>query len=165
MKNSETLTKIQLIRELDRFADNAPIKISVGARSYPISCVISGGSLKDGWAVFLETPTNTLENDFAEVAAKLEADEPLTELERYTAAGAIRDWIARVERAANIGKAKKPNSGKNLDGKRTGRKKIFTPERITELAELKAQGLTLREIGEKFDISESRVSRLLKSIK
>lgn len=44
MKNNiNTITKKQLIDELERYDDDAPILLNVKSRNYPINCVISGG--------------------------------------------------------------------------------------------------------------------------
>jgi hypothetical protein len=50
MNNIKSITKSQLITELAEFSDDAEIVISIGAKSYPIDCVISGSG-----KVFLES--------------------------------------------------------------------------------------------------------------
>jgi hypothetical protein len=59
-KLAQTITKAQLIKELEGYTDDAPILVSVGKKSYPINCVLSGSTVDEAdeffYAVFLETP-------------------------------------------------------------------------------------------------------------
>lgn len=105
------------------------------------------------------------EHTLPEIAKKLKANQALNQVEAQMASACIVDWLrikeAQIKGGAIGGKAKVPK-GFGIKKFHKPKAVAWTPEKLAQLHELRRQGLTIKQIGERFKISESFVSKLLK---